>query len=510
METTNGNAVFKYLNTSEQWKEGYRVYHKLLNKPLGWFFFSGQKEKIIIRRLNRKECCNVYSEINTGQGTCARHLIQQSSKTLEMGKCEDIRFFRCFKNRICCFVPLEHGKVKGFIIFCNLPVKEKKLREKVGCFVPFLNSELDSHRRICDLQNVYETVHPRAIALSSLHSVNRVISSTLKLDDLIPKIGRLCIQILKTESCSILLVDDNRKWLIPRFVSDPSRADLKNKRFAVGKGVYGHVAESGDYHLGKHFISLPLIDDDVIGVISIKNKINKKPFSRSDVEVLKALSEQAVVAIRNSQLLEEHERITLGSIQSINNILDINLPRERRNYSHSFASLVFELAKAMELNDELILNIQRATQLLDTGHLGIPESIREKRGALTKREFDIIKTHPYRGVEIIQSIDSLKPIIPIILYHHERYDGKGYPEGLQGTEIPLGARILSLAVAFFAMISSRPYREARSVSAAIEEIREMSGTQFDPLVVKTFLDLIKQERIINMIQEAANGTKNSN
>jgi len=510
METTNGNAIFKYLSSSNQWKEGYKVYHKLLSKPLGWYFFSGRKEKSILRRINRKECCRVYTDINTGHGTCALFLNQHCMKALEGGAFEQPRFFRCYKNRTCCLVPLERGLLSGFIVFCNLPVKEKKLREKVNCFIPFLNSEIDSHKKICDLQTVYETVHPRAIALSSLHSVNRAISSTLKLDDLIPKIGRLCIQILKTSYCSIMLVDENRKWLIPRFINDPSGSDSKRKRFAVGKGLFGRVAESGDYHLGKYCISLPLIDDDVIGVITIKNKLNKKPFSRSDVEVLKALSEQAVVAIRNSQLLEEHERITLGSIQSINNILDINLPRERRSYSHVFSALVYELAKCMHVSDDILLNIQRAAQLLDTGHLGIPESILEKRGKLSKREYDIIKTHPYRGVEIIQSIDSLKPIIPIILYHHERYDGKGYPEGLRGNEIPKGARIISLVVAFLAMVTKRAYRETRTIEEAIAEIKEMSGTQFDPKVVKVFLELIKQERIMNMIQEAAYGTKNCN
>jgi HD-GYP domain-containing protein (c-di-GMP phosphodiesterase class II) len=121
----------------------------------------------------------------------------------------------------------------------------------------------------------------------------------------------------------------------------------------------------------------------------------------------------------------------------------------------------------------------------------------------------MIKTHPSRGVEIIKSIDSLKPVIPIILYHHERYDGKGYPEGLKGHEIPLGARIICLVVAFMAMITKRPYRDSRTISQAIAEITDMSGTQFDPKVVKAFLELIKEKRIMNLIEEAAYGTKNS-
>ena len=499
MESLSGNSIYRYLVSSEQWKHGYKTYHKFLGKPLGWFFHTEPSE--LLRRLNRKECCNLYTEVSPGDNTCPQFIREYCQTALKGGPVTESKIFRCYKNKICALVPMAMGTQKGFIIFCSLKVHDRALPEKVRCFAPFLNSEIDSYQKLCDLQNVYETVHPRALALSSLHSVNRAISSSLNLDDLIPKIGRLCAQILKAQYCSIVLIDEERKLLIPRFVLDPSGVDAKRKRFTMGKGLLGHVAESGEFYVGRYCISLPLIDDDVIGVLTVKNKLGKQPFTRSDVEVLKALSEQAVVAIRNSQLLEEHERITIGSIKSINNILDINLPRERM-YTHVFSNLVYELAHYLGLSKEELLNIQRAASLLDAGHLGIPEAIREKRGKLTKREYQIIKTHPFHGVEIIKSIDSLKPVIPIILYHHERYDGKGYPEGLKGEDIPLGARIISLVVAFVAMITKRPYREAKSVEEAIDEIKRMSGSQFDPTVVKRFLELLKQERIMNIIRGA--------
>ena len=384
-------------------------------------------------------------------------------------------------------------------MFCSLSFKGRELTEKVQSFIPFLHAVMSSYEKTLDLHNVYENVHPRAIALSSLHSVNRAISSSLKLEELIPKIGRLCAQIVKVKYCSILLVDESRKWLIPKFMLDPSGHDTNRKRFAMGKGFYGHIAETGDFHIKRNCISLPLIDDDVIGVVTVKKKIAKDPFTRSDVEVLRALSEQAVVAIRNSQLLEEHERITLGSIKSINNIFDINVPRERL-YTHVFSHIVYELAKALGLENNDLLNIQRAASLLDSGHLCVPESILSKKGKLTKREFDIVKEHPFHGVEIIQSIDSLKLVIPIILYHHERYDGKGYPEGLKKDEIPMGARIISLVAAFIAMTTDRPYRKARSYKEALQEIKKTSGTQFDPRVVSVFLQLMKQEKMVKIVK----------
>ncbi len=497
MESLSGNSIYRYLVSSEQWKHGYKIYHKLLGKPLGWFFHAEPNE--LLRRLNRKECCTLYIEVSPDNKTCPQFIREYCRKALENAHVTEARIFRCFKNKVCALVPMVMGERKGFIVFCSLKAKDRALLDKIRCFVPFLNSEIDSYQKVCDLQNVYETVHPRALALSSLHSVNRVISSSLNLDDLIPKIGRLCSQILKSQYCSIVLVDEKKGVLIPRFILDPSGVDTKRKRFTMGKGLLGHVAQTGEYYVGRYCISLPLIDNDVIGVLTVKNKVGKQPFTRSDVEVLKALSEQAVVAIRNSQLLEEHERITIGSIKSINNILDINLPRERM-YTHIFSNLVFELSNHLGLSKEELLNIQRAASLLDAGHLGIPENIREKPGKLTKREYQIVKAHPFHGVEIIKSIDSLKPIIPIILYHHERYDGKGYPEGLKENAIPLGARIISLVVAFVAMITKRPYREAKSIEEAIEELKKMSGTQFDPKIVKSFLEILKEERIMNIVK----------
>ena len=128
---------------------------------------------------------------------------------------------------------------------------------------------------------------------------------------------------------------------------------------------------------------------------------------------------------------------------------------------------------------------------------------KEMPGMILKEQirlYDLIKTHPYRGVEILKSIDSLKPVIPIILYHHERFDGKGYPEGLKAEEIPIGARIIAIVVAFTAMITNRPYRKAKTIEDALEEISHFAGTQFDPRVVEHFLALNKEEHIMKLIQ----------
>jgi HD-GYP domain-containing protein (c-di-GMP phosphodiesterase class II) len=130
--------------------------------------------------------------------------------------------------------------------------------------------------------------------------------------------------------------------------------------------------------------------------------------------------------------------------------------------------------------------------LHDIGKIGVPDNILLKPGALTKKEWEIIKRHPIYAVNILKHVPRLKPIIPIIYHEHERYDGKGYVDGIKGDNIPIESRIIAVADAYEAMTSNRPYRKALSDNKAISRIKDGSGTQFDPKVVKAFLKIIKR------------------
>ena len=143
----------------------------------------------------------------------------------------------------------------------------------------------------------------------------------------------------------------------------------------------------------------------------------------------------------------------------------------------------------MELTDKQISDIETAGLLHYIGKIGIGDNVLLKPGKLTNEEFDIIKSHPEKAVKILESVEDLKDIIPIIAAHHERYDGKGYPNGLKGEEIHLGARIIAVADTFDAMTTKRVYRDAKDKKVSIEEIITCSGTQFDPQVVETFLEI---------------------
>ncbi len=153
-----------------------------------------------------------------------------------------------------------------------------------------------------------------------------------------------------------------------------------------------------------------------------------------------------------------------------------------------------EIAMILRLPQEDIENIKEAAILHDLGKIGVSDKILLKKGKLTKKEFDQIKKHPQIAADIMRPIQFMHDIIPLILYHHERWDGKGYPAGLKGDEIPIGARIISVADAFEALISNRPYRKAYPKNKAVEIVKGGSGTQFDPRVVDAFLKIVKKEK----------------
>ncbi len=157
------------------------------------------------------------------------------------------------------------------------------------------------------------------------------------------------------------------------------------------------------------------------------------------------------------------------------------------------AQIAKKIAKEMGLPPQQVNDVYHAAILHDLGKIGISSKILLKKGKLNKKEKEIIKAHPWLGAEILRDIHILKGTIPAILYHHERWDGTGYPLGLKGEEIPLSARIVALADVYAALTSRRPYRKAFSQKKAIQIIKKEKGKAFDPKVVDTFLKIIKEK-----------------
>ena len=160
-----------------------------------------------------------------------------------------------------------------------------------------------------------------------------------------------------------------------------------------------------------------------------------------------------------------------------------------RMHSERVAAIAEDLAKARKLDEIDIETIRLGSRIHDIGKIAIPDRILFKPGLLTPEEYEIIKTHPSTGAELLKFAKFFRQVLPIVRHHHERWDGKGYPKGLAQEEIPLSARIVALADAYEAITAGRPHRAAKSPEEALEEILRHSGTQFDPELVELFKEL---------------------
>ena len=327
--------------------------------------------------------------------------------------------------------------------------------------------------------------------ISSIHSIYRLVNSTYDLKDLIFRLTKLIAQILESDYCLIIMLDPTKKFSSLKSLVSRQKRFVSDKKSRITNRLEKRILKTSSVIRNGNLLAAPLIRDDLIGVIIIRRAQGKPAFERFDQEILMTLVEQSIIGIKNLQLYEEQERIVFGSIKSLVTLLDTRVPQE---YTHSpfFSRLVTAIGAQMRLDEKKIQSLKYASLLHDTGKADIPVEILTKTTKLTHEEYNIIKRHPIKGAQILRPLQALRPVIPIIMHHHERYDGTGYPSRLKKGQIPEGARIMAVADAFEAMVYGRPYRERKGITMAMQEIKKKSGTQFDPKVVDAFLKAIKK------------------
>lgn len=181
-----------------------------------------------------------------------------------------------------------------------------------------------------------------------------------------------------------------------------------------------------------------------------------------------------------------------AAMQSLSAALDAK-DKFTGGHSERVTSYAVKIGEALGAEDDIIAGLKVAGQLHDIGKMGIPESILNKTGSLTNEEREAIQSHPTVAENILRRAPQLDLIVPAVLFHHERWDGAGYPDGLSGETIPLMARILAIADAFDAMTSDRPYRKALSIQHALLELKANAGKQFDPNLVESFINAMSSE-----------------
>jgi HD-GYP domain-containing protein (c-di-GMP phosphodiesterase class II) len=235
------------------------------------------------------------------------------------------------------------------------------------------------------------------------------------------------------------------------------------------------------------------------GALVIGNR-TARAFHRSDMALLSAFANQAAVAVENARLADveraAHARQQTLYLETIAALADAMEARD--NYTHHHADQMVDraevLARVLGVPAEEIVIIKLAAILHDVGKIGIPDAILRKPGPLTAEEYEIMQQHPEIGARIVSRVESLKPVVPLVLHHQERWDGLGYPAGLKGEEIPRGARILAVVDAFGAMTEDRVYRDGIGEERALQELVSGAGSHFDPEAVAAFVEWWRQSR----------------
>jgi HD-GYP domain-containing protein (c-di-GMP phosphodiesterase class II) len=232
-------------------------------------------------------------------------------------------------------------------------------------------------------------------------------------------------------------------------------------------------------------------DSRIIGLMVAINRIGKQDFDSTDAQLFNSVANGCAVFIENGRLFNDLKTLFIGSLKALTRSIDAK-DQYTRGHSERVAFIsrwiAERLAEEEPLEEEQIHRIYLAGLLHDIGKIGIDEAVLRKKGKLTEQEYECIRKHPSIGAGILREIKQMHDIVPGVLYHHERIDGKGYPGGFVGEQIPLIGKIVGLADGFDAMTSKRTYRNARSVEQALEEIRKGLGTQFDERVAGVFLN----------------------
>lgn len=361
--------------------------------------------------------------------------------------------------------------------------------------------------------NLEEIAREKTKELSYIYRIGREVSSTLELDEVLDTITRRTTEVLDLKVCTILLVDEivaNRLKVLRAQGINLKR--IASQDLKPGEGISGWAwsnkeallikdIDQDDRFIGRKkekyytgsLISVPLeAKSRIIGVINGNNKANGEPFKESDLLLLKEIAAESAIAVENALLYKSLKEVYLHTISALARALETK-DRYTRSHSENVTRYAAAIAQELGLSAAQIEVIRQACQLHDLGKIGIHDYILTKSGKLTAEEWDEIKLHSLRGAQILQPIGFLNEVAELVRQHHERYDGKGYPAKLYGQDIQLGARIMTVADAFDAMVSERPYRKALTLSQAIAELKANSGTQFDPGIVKIFLKVLEEK-----------------
>jgi len=354
----------------------------------------------------------------------------------------------------------------------------------------------------------FEQMRQKAVALSTVHSVYRLMSTTREVGDLLDRMANLTIQVLNVRKCSIMLVD-GKGWLQPRVKIGLEPGEIGTGPLQLNHGLPGRVAatamslmvdrpssdpnfadDPAAFYPSQSYLSVPLFEEDVVGVITVADRIgNSARFAEGDREVLNTLAEQAVIALLNIQFFEKQERIALRTMETFENLYETGDP-DKEGGAQRLADLVGGLARYLKIEGQTRQVFRMAAYIHHVSHLIL--SHRATPGSAGKPDPE---TPLQLSVRMARRLELPESVIPILRHRYENFDGSGVPRRLKGEEIPLGARLLSLANAFLDLLpEGQDPLGGPQVPTALSRVADEAGKRFDPNLVEALRGYFKSKQ----------------
>jgi len=358
------------------------------------------------------------------------------------------------------------------------------------------------------LRDRSDSLTKKVLELATLYEMSRALGSTLEMDVLLESVLDSALRIFDLDAGYVTLRDPDsgrlelKAWRAAGPEGQPDEEALRNSmsEWVIREGrplifnpsADGVQREQIDQLTGAlAALCVPLISSEgALGAIIVGSHDPEFRFTGDDVRLLSTIANHVTIAIGNIELFTSLQEAYLATVRSLAAAVDAKDPYTR-GHSDRVAQFATMLAERAGLSHEQRTALEMAAYLHDIGKIGIKEEILLKPGRLTDDEMGQMRHHPLIGANILKPVGFPWPITPVVRHHHERWDGAGYPAGLRAEEIPLLARVLTIADAYEAMVSDRPYRAGRTREEAIEELRRCAGTQFDPRLVEFFIDVLQ-------------------
>ncbi len=344
--------------------------------------------------------------------------------------------------------------------------------------------------------------------LTTLHKVSDILSRAASVEALFDSILSAILEVAHGDRAAILMRNTethNVDMIAVRTRDGKASGEVKVSRSVVNdvleKGISSFTddALADERYVGGESIVRQRIrsvmcapmrtTDDILGVLYVDSQAARE-FSEAELELLAAVGNQAGIALHRARLMAEVERLFLDVMKAIASLIDA---KDGYTHKHSerVAAFGVKLARHLGFDADSRAVVELSGLLHDVGKIGVPDAILNKPGKLTDSEFAEMRKHPLHGARILSNINSAKivSLLPGVKYHHERWDGKGYPEGLKGEDIPLLGRVLGVADFLDALTSDRSYRKGLPLEEALQMVKDLEGQAFDPQVVKAAVEL---------------------